>query len=289
MELTTLPHFSKLTTVDPRGVRLVHTPDGLEHIQRRADGTLHRPAKGYRITDPVDFAAKLEAGGFRVTQCRSLFSHGVGEPRRTRWKASPWKYCLEVAYPEVSAAQLCLLTDHGDYEPRARWLLANDGREALKFARGALRLNCTNQFTSCVLSIRHTDPDIDGIIDDPAGYMWAALEGWRETPERLTRLRGLFVPDAFYAAMDTYPRVAHRVAGELNHSYRQGDFWALAQALTASRAPRAMRASAALLAEGFPEAVIAAKDCGLLPGPDAFHPALATYFKTWTPREAAKN
>lgn len=269
-----LPRFTMSVAEAGDLHRHVTTPDGAVLTQRRPDGSLHRAAKHYRMTDPVLIARQLEDRGFRVGRCVSLFSHGRFEPRGTSWKPSAWRYGLEVLFPE---GRYDTIGAKGDlYRKRMRILLAHNGREALRIADGELRLNCTNQFTACVVSIRHTDREIDRFLADPARFLLELAGQPGDTVRRIDALRGVRVPDVFYTAMDSYPRVFSAVRRELNRNYRQGDFWALSQALTGSRQARALRASMALLKDGFPEALEARKGCGLEPAG-----ALPEYFDCW--------
>lgn len=268
-----LPRFT-MSASDTRLHRHVTTPDGEVLTQRRADGSLHSAAKSYRMTDPVQIAAALERAGFTVGRCVSLFSHGTFEPRNSAWKPSAWKYGLEVLFPLLSVGA------RGDYyQERMRILLAHDGRHAVRFGKGVLRLNCTNQFTNADVAIRHTDPALDKFLADPAGFLLELAGRPGDTVKRIDALRDIRVPHAFYTAMGAYSRVKAAVDRELFH-YPQGDMWALAQALTASRKPRALKASMSLLAEGFPEALEAWWRRGLDYGLDV-QGVSPTYFDCW--------
>jgi hypothetical protein len=277
MDITTLPRYSKTLTRTAGGrehqVRMVLHKDGYPVLQRRADGELHRSAKNYRVTSPFVIANRLEQAGFEVTQCVGLWSHARGARISDR-RASPWRHGLEVAFP---AGGLVPVAGGDIYRSRARILLANTGRDSLKIALGALRLACTNQFTSCVLSMRHTDAAIDQFIEDPASVLLGLRDLAETTPLRLEALRGVPVPEAYYTAVYKFPRVATLVERELIRKYTEGDFWALAQALTGSRQPRAIRASMALLQPDFLAMVEEQKGAGLLPSGE--------YFDTWRPRQ----
>jgi len=278
MSTLLLPQFSMSVAEAGDLHRHVKTPDGEVLTQRRRDGSLHRAAKNYRMTDPVLIARQLEAAGFSVGRCVSMFSHGRFEPKGSAWKPSAWRYGLEVLLPVGHQAHT--VGRQGDiYRRRMRILLAHNGREALRIADGELRLNCTNQFTSCIVAIRHTDREIDRFLGDPAGFLLELAGRPGDTVARIDGLRGLRVPDTFYTAMDPYPRVFRAVRQELNANYRQGDFWALAQALTGSRQPRALRASMALVAPGFREDFEARMGAGLRPDCPA-------YFNCWEPAAA---
>jgi hypothetical protein len=264
--IETLPTFTR----DAERVRMVHTAEGGWTFQKGENGLFKRSAKNYRITSPEAIGRELEANGFKVERCLSLFSHGAFEPRHER-RASPWKYGLEVAFPADGLSTMASMDPTGDdsaYRLRARILLANNGREALKIALGALRLNCTNQFTACLMSIRHTDAEIDGFLTDPAGWLFDARGHAEAAVKNLHALRGLAAPRAFLDAVDTSPRLSRRFKAELWRYHREelrqtgqslggpDTFWSLAQALTGTRSPRLVRASMHLL-QASPEALSA--------------------------------
>jgi len=250
MTTDVLPTFARDLTA-----RLIHTPEAGWVQQTRKDGTLYIAAKNYRVTSPTDIAEKLVAKGFTVGRCLSLFSHGRFEGRADR-RASPWRYGLEVGYPGAP-----LMNDERDLSPyasRARILLANDGRTALRIALGALRLACTNQFTSCVISVRHTNRDIDDFIADPASWLNAVRYRADATGPMVARLQGIPVPMEYSMALRPFTRLRSTMIRERSRYWHAEDpsglrsesFWAFSQALTASRSPRLLKASMAILQDG---------------------------------------
>lgn len=250
-----LPTFTR----DTERVRMVHTAEGGWSYQKGENGLFKRSAKGYRVTSPERIGAQLEAKGFAVERCLSLFSHGRFAPNTGR-RASPWKYGLEVLFPGATSNEA-----DGRYQLRARILLANNGREALKIALGALRLNCTNQFTACLMAIRHTDGEVDGFLSDPAAWLWDARGHAEAAVRNLGRLRGLECRPEFWAAVEAFPRLVAPLRRErakyFQEEYRslplgpRSSFWTLAQALTGTRSPRLVRASMHLL-QTEPEALV---------------------------------
>lgn len=252
METTTIvvPSFG-MDSVIGRPVRTVNGK-----WQTRKDGTFIRAARNYRITDPTALAAKLEGSGFAVTKARTLFGHAAAD-RGDAWKRTPWKVGLEVTYPATTTDRLPGST----YTPRARILCAHTGRHALIMAYGELRLECTNQFTNGEVHVRHCDPEIDRIMEDPARVLWDLLERQGRFGGKIEALRGIGLASDYVTAIQAnserlyqaYRRGIRETDRELGY---QGwpatdpwiqDSWRHLQGLTRSRYPTLLRAASILV------------------------------------------
>lgn len=230
------PHYNvaDLGSRDRGTVRCVNSTP-----QVRKGGGAWRMARNYRTTDPQRIMAQLAEAGFTVTRATNLFSHSCSD----YGGPSPWRYGIEAVYPHTSPA----ITSYVD---RARLLLAHNGRQALQIGLGALRFECTNQFIGSVIHIRHTDPEIDYFVADPAAVLMSMRGACGNTVRQVESLRGRDWPPELLSALRPAPRLHTAVSNALP-DYPDGpnrfSAWSLVQALTSVRSPRTIKAASVLL------------------------------------------
>lgn len=231
------PHYNVATDTAPYAVRCVNSTP-----QVRKGGGAWRMARNYRTTDPQRIMAQLAEAGFTVTRATNLFSHSCSDSGGP----SPWRYGIEAVYPHASHYH-----DEGaPYVDRARLLLAHNGRQALQIGLGALRFECTNQFIGSVIHIRHTDPEIDYFVADPAAVLMSMRGACGNTVRQVESLRGRDWPPELLSALRPAPRLHTAVSNTLP-DYPDGpnrfSAWSLVQALTSVRSPRTIKAASVLL------------------------------------------
>ncbi len=233
-DVSTLPIFN--STVGPKRHRRIG-----EEVQPRP------MARNYETTDPRTIADKLVDAGFMVSAARSLYGSagGLYNPRR----ASKWRVGLEVIYPTLPIHEHSIAeSEHNleGYADRARILLAHDGRTALRIALGAMRSACCNQFTGAEISIHHTDPATNDFTNDPARVLFDLRHYCGSTVHRIESLHNHPYHPILLHALRTAPRIQKTVHRALLHYPDGATFdtaWSLAQALSETRSPRAIRAT----------------------------------------------
>jgi hypothetical protein len=256
-----LPVFGSTVELDGK----VRTVNGT--LQLRPNGAPRRMSKAYRTTDPAAVVLKLTEADFTVSEARTL--HGSSSGIGGSMKRSAWRVGLEVLFPKKFGHP-------DDYRARARILLAHTGRDSLLMGLGALRSQCANQFTGSEIRIRHTDPEIDWFNADPAAVLMGLREHCHATVNKIENLRGRPFAPLLLECMESFPRIARTVREELPH-YREGgerfaaepSAWCLAQSLTGSRQPRALKA-----------AYLLCNAAGDLADPN--NPTLVPYFKLFS-------
>lgn len=166
-------------------------------------------AKDYRVVDPGVLGAKFRAAGYEAD---------------VRYHPESLEGFLIVRSPNEGG---------GDYIPSVSFFCDHRGQSSVRVVLGAIRMVCQNQFTRTLLRVRHDDPQVDALLNDPVQYLQGFFAEAREMTRRVESLRGVGVGRELVETIRDYPRVYQKANRYLSrHEYRAGDFWAGAQAIT---------------------------------------------------------
>lgn len=217
---------------------ILNLTTGRDH---RAIGGAVQPramSRAYRVTDPVELAGRLQAGGFDTR----IISRG--RKGKLAVGGTPWRAIVTALEPTFLDR---------DYRRTVGFLCAHDGRTAFCARVGVNCEGCLNQFSAAPVRIMHTDPEIDSILADPAGFARRLIGSADRVLERLDSLRSVGYGLDMVRALQGKKRL-HKAALASFERYRPegGDsFWTALQAFTDTKSPTLVHLSDLALGEGF--------------------------------------
>lgn len=222
-------------------------------VVRAESGRLHRAfagavqeramARAYRVTDPEALAEKLGRAGW-LTEIRGTLFQGRRSSRRT----AGWRHI-------VVARERRPLGMADPYARGVSFLCAHNGRVAFAAHPEVVRIACENQFVGAPIKVRHTDPDIDGILEDPVPFARRLLSLADVTRDRLETLQGIGCGADLSEALRPRRRL-HKVYREAlcgTSRYGAHDLHTALQTLTQTKSPTLVKAAHLALTDFYGE------------------------------------